>query len=136
MLKLITKSFIKSVSKRGSQHDRAQTWINVFNLIGSHGGCDMVKNIPDSLTFPFTVWMAENGFYPCTKKNFLVMKRGNEVAKISMHETEQGFAMNDICQKRFLSFCRAYLNRDKNYIDQLRMRGMAKMNQLSYQMVA
>lgn len=96
----------------------------------------MVKNIPDSLTFPFTVWMAENGFYPCTKKNFLVMKRGNEVAKISMVETEQGFAMNDICQKRFLSFCRAYLNRDKNYIDQLRMRGMAKMNQNSYQMVA
>ena len=44
------------------------------------------------------------------------MKRGNEVAKISMVETEQGFAMNDICQKRFLSFCRAYLNRDKNYI--------------------
>ena len=87
----------------------------------------MVKNIPDSLTFPFTVWMAENGFYPCTKKNFLVMKRGNEVAKISMVETEQGFAMNDICQKRFLSFCRAWLNRDKSYIDQLRMRGMAKM---------
>lgn len=53
-----------------------------------------------------------------------------------MVETEQGFAMNDIFQKRFLSFCRAYLNRDKNYIDQLRMRGMAKMNQLSYQMVA
>ena len=78
----------------------------------------MVKNIPDSLTFPFTVWMAENGFYPCTKKNFLVMKRGNEVAKISMVETEQGFEMNDVCQKKFLSFCRAYLNRDKNYIDQ------------------
>ena len=96
----------------------------------------MVKNIPDSLTFPFMVWMAENGFYHCTKKNFLVMKRGNEVAKISMVETEQGFAMNDICQKRFLSFCRAYLNRDNKFIDQLRMRGMAKMNQLSYQMVA
>jgi hypothetical protein len=96
----------------------------------------MVKNIPDSLTFPFTVWMAENGFYPCTKKNVLVMKRGNEVAKISMVEKEQGFEMNDVCQKKFLSFCRAYLNRDKNYIDQLRMRGMAKMNQLSYQMVA
>jgi hypothetical protein len=34
----------------------------------------MVKNIPDSLTFPFTVWMAENGFYPCTKKNVLAKK--------------------------------------------------------------
>jgi hypothetical protein len=45
----------------------------------------------------------------------MVMKRGAEVAKISMVETDQGFAMNDICQKRFLSFCRAYLNRDKNY---------------------
>jgi len=53
------------------------------------------------------------------------MKRGAEVAKISLTETDQGFAMNEICQKRFLSFCRAYLNRDKNYIDQLRMRGMA-----------
>jgi len=48
------------------------------------------------------------------------MKRGAEVAKISLTETDQGFAMNEICQKRFLSFCRAYLNRDKNYIDQLR----------------
>ena len=96
----------------------------------------MVKNIPDALTFPFTVWMAENGFYPSTKKGFLVMRRDNEVAKISMVETKQGFEMNDACQKKFLSFCRAYLNRDKSYIDQLRMRGMAKMNQLSYQMVA
>ena len=129
-------NYLLSVVKERWQHDRTQTWINgfVFNWIGR--GDDMVKNIPDSLTFPFTVWMAENGFYPCTKKNFLVMKRGNEVAKISMVETEQGFAMNDVCQKRFLSFCRAYLNRDKKYIDQLRMRGMAKMNQLSYQMVA
>ena len=96
----------------------------------------MVKNIPDSLTFPFTVWMAESGFYPSTKKGFLVMKRGNEVAKISMVETDQGFAMNEVCQKRFLSFCRAYLNRDKNFLVQLRNRGTAKMNQLSYQMVA
>jgi hypothetical protein len=42
--------------------------------------------------------MAET-VYPCTKKGFLVMKRGNEVAKISMVETEQGFAMNEVCQK-------------------------------------
>ena len=96
----------------------------------------MVKFIPNSLSFAFTVWMAENGFYPCTKKNFLVMKRGNEVAKISMVETEQGFAMNDVCQKRFLSFCRAWLNRDKSYIDQLHMRGVTKLKNLSYQMVA
>ena len=96
----------------------------------------MVKNIPKNLTFPFSYWMAENGFYLSQKKEYMVMKRGAEVEKISMVETEQGFAMNDICQKRFLSFCRAYLNRDKKYIDQLRMRGMAKMNQNSYQMVA
>ena len=64
------------------------------------------------------------------------MKRNNDVAKISMVETDMGFAMNDVCQKRFLSFCRAYLNRDKHFIDQLRVRGTAKMNQLSYQMVA
>lgn len=46
MLKLITKSFIKSVSKRGLQHDRAQTWISGFdfNRIGSAG--DMVKITP------------------------------------------------------------------------------------------
>lgn len=64
------------------------------------------------------------------------MKRGAEVAKISLTETDHGFAMNDICQKRFLSFCRAYLNRDKAFLAQLRNRGTAKMNQLSYQMVA
>ncbi len=77
MLKLITKSFIKSVSKRGLQHDRTQTWINVFDFIWIGSVGDMVKNIPDALTFPFTVWMAESGFYPSTKKGFLVMKRGN-----------------------------------------------------------
>jgi hypothetical protein len=43
--------------------------------------------------------MAENGFYLSQKKEYMVMKRGAEVAKISMVETEQGFAMNDICQK-------------------------------------
>lgn len=32
------------------------------------------------------------------------MKRSNDVAKISMVETDMGFAMNDVCQKRFLSF--------------------------------
>ena len=84
----------------------------------------MVKFIPDSLTFPFTVWMHESGYYVSAKKNCIVMKRSNDVAKISMIETEQGFEMNDVCQKKFLSFCRAYLNRDKNYIDQLRMQGM------------
>lgn len=52
------------------------------------------------------------------------MKRNNDVAKISMVETDMGFAMNDVCQKRFLSFCRAWLNRDKSYIDQLHMRGV------------
>ena len=62
------------------------------------------------------------------------MKRGDEVAKISTRVTSKGFEMNDVCQKRFLSFCRAYLNRDKHFIDQLRVRGTAKMNQLSYQM--
>ena len=80
--------------------------------------------------------MHESGFYLSQKKEYVVMKRGDEVAKISLTETDQGFAMNDICQKRFLSFCRAYLNRDKKYIDQLRMRGMAKINQNSYQVVA
>lgn len=43
MLKLITKSFIKSESKRGSQHDRTQTWDFNFDCACSHGGCDMVK---------------------------------------------------------------------------------------------
>ncbi|MEG2637690.1 MAG: hypothetical protein RSA09_14460 [Acinetobacter sp.] len=96
----------------------------------------MVKNIPKKLTFPFSYWMAENGFYLSQKKEYMVMKRGAEVAKISLTETDQGFAMNEICQKRFLLFCRAYLNRDKNFLVQLRNRGTAKINQLSYQMVA
>ncbi len=89
----------------------------------------MMKFIPDTMSFPFTVWMSENGFYPSHKK-------GNEVAKISTQETKHGFAMNEVCQKKFASFCRAWMNRDKHFVDQLRMRGMAKMNQLSYQQVA
>ena len=64
------------------------------------------------------------------------MKRGDEVAKISTRETSKGFEMNEACQKRFLSFCRAWLNRDKSYIDQLHMRGVTKLKNLSYQMVA
>ena len=96
----------------------------------------MVKNIPNSLSFAFTVWMHESGYYVSAKKDCIVMKRNNDVAKISMVETDMGFAMNDVCQKRFLSFCRAWLNRDKSYIDQLHMRGVTKLKNLSYQMVA
>ncbi|MEA1231059.1 hypothetical protein ODQ17_16925 [Acinetobacter sp. IRS14] len=96
----------------------------------------MMKFIPNTMSFPFTVWMSENGFYPSHKKGFIVLKKGNEVAKISTQETKHGFAMNEVCQKKFASFCRAWINRDKQFVDQLRMRGMAKMNQLSYQMVA
>ncbi|MDH0691207.1 hypothetical protein [Acinetobacter pittii] len=96
----------------------------------------MMKFIPDTMSFPFTVWMSENGFYPSHKKGFIVLKKGNEVAKISTQETKHGFAMNEVCQKKFALFCRAWMNRDKHFVDQLRMRGMAKMNQLSYQQVA
>jgi hypothetical protein len=96
----------------------------------------MVTHIPVQMMFPFTLWMHESGSYPSYKKGYVVMKRGDEVAKISTRETSKGFEMNEACQKRFLSFCRAYLNRDKHFIDQLRVRGTAKMNQLSYQMVA
>lgn len=27
----------------------------------------MMRNIPDSMSLPFTVWMCENGFYPSQK---------------------------------------------------------------------
>ena len=76
--------------------------------------------------------------YPDSSRKFLEkrLKRGESVAKISMKETEQGYEMNDFCQRKFLQFCKAWLNRDKNYVEQLRMRGALKMNQLSYQMVA
>jgi hypothetical protein len=96
----------------------------------------MVTHIPVQVMLPFTLWMHESGSYPSYKKGYVVMKRGDDVAKISMVETDMGFAMNDVCQKRFLSFCRAWLNRDKSYIDQLHMRGVTKLKNLSYQMVA
>lgn len=99
------------------------------------GDSDMIKYIPDSMSYPFTVWMSENGFYASYKKGFIVLKRGKEVAKISIKETSKGFEMNEVCQKQFSSFCRAWMNRDKQFVDQLRMRGMAKMNQLRYQLV-
>ncbi|WP_391485794.1 hypothetical protein [Acinetobacter pittii] len=96
----------------------------------------MMKYIPDSMSYPFTVWMSESGFYPSYKKGYIVMKRGKEVAKISLIKTKKGFEMNEVCQKRFTSFCRTWMNRDKHFIDQLRMRGLSRMNQLSYQLVA
>ncbi|AEP05374.1 TPA: hypothetical protein ACSE38_002974 [Acinetobacter baumannii] len=96
----------------------------------------MMRNIPDSMSFPFTVWMCENGYYPSHKNGFIILKRGKEVAKISMNETKDGYPMNDICQKKFASFCRAWMNRDKHFIEQLRLRGLARLNQKSYQMVA
>lgn len=95
----------------------------------------MVKDIPDMLTFPFTVWMAENGFSASHKKGHIILRRGNEFLRISLKENDKGYPMNEPCQKRFMSFCRAYLNRDKYFLDQLRMRGLNKMNNLSYQMV-
>lgn len=64
------------------------------------------------------------------------MKRGKEVAKISTKETKNGFEMNEVCQKRFTSFCRVWMNKDKRFINQLRMRGISKSLQFSYQMVA
>ncbi|WP_149943671.1 hypothetical protein [Acinetobacter pittii] len=96
----------------------------------------MMKYIPDSMSYPFTVWMSESGFYPSYKKGYIVMKRGKEVAKISLIETKKGFEMNEVCQKRFTSFCRTWMNKDKHFIDQLRMRGLSGMNQLRYQLVA
>lgn len=95
----------------------------------------MMKYIPDSMSYPFTVWMSESGFYP-SYKGYLVMKRGKEVAKISTKETKNGFEMNEVCQKRFTSFCRVWMNKDKRFINQLRMRGISKSLQFSYQMVA
>ncbi|WP_457793826.1 hypothetical protein, partial [Acinetobacter baumannii] len=89
----------------------------------------MMRNIPDSMSFPFTVWMCENGYYPSHKNGFIILKRGKEVAKISMNETKDGYPMNDICQKKFASFCRAWMNRDKHFIEQLRLRGLARLNQ-------
>ena len=118
------------------QHERTRTWADVFSIFHAASGGDMVKFIPNSLSFAFTVWMHESGYYVSAKKDCIVMKRSDDVAKISMHETDMGFAMNDVCQKRFLSFCRAWLNRDKSYIDQLHMRGVTKLKNLSYQMVA
>ncbi|MFW1952186.1 hypothetical protein [Acinetobacter beijerinckii] len=97
----------------------------------------MVKYIPDMLTFPFTMWMIDNGFHPTHKKGFIVMKRGNEVLRISMKiETEKGFEMNEACRKKFLSFCKAYLNRDKSFLDQLRIRGVSQITRFGYQKVA
>ncbi len=49
----------------------------------------MMRNIPDSMSFPFTVWMCENGYYPSHKNGFIILKRGKEVAKISMNETKR-----------------------------------------------
>lgn len=96
----------------------------------------MVKYIPDLLTFPFTMWMIENGYQPMHKKDSIVMKRGNEVLKISMKvETEKGFEMNEACCKKFLSFCKAYLNRDKAFINQLRIRGVTQITRLGYKKV-
>lgn len=100
------------------------------------GDLNMMKYIPDTMSYPFTVWMSESGFYPSYKKGFIVMKRGKEVAKISTKETSKGFEMNDVCQKRFASFCRVWMNKDKRFINQLRMRGISKSMQFSYQMVA
>ncbi|WP_157786634.1 hypothetical protein [Acinetobacter baumannii] len=56
----------------------------------------MMKYIPDSMSYPFTVWMSESGFYPSYKKGYIVMKRGKEVAKISLIKTKKGFEMNEV----------------------------------------
>ncbi len=58
-------------------------------LKDSFGDSNMMKYIPDSMSYPFTVWMSESGFYPSYKKGYIVMKRGKEVAKISLIETKK-----------------------------------------------
>lgn len=92
----------------------------------------MVKHIPESLTVPFSVWMMAKGFEPTRKKNDFVLKLDKEILKISMDKiTVKGFEMNTACQRRFLSFCRAYLNKDKNFIEALRMRGALQVAHLN-----
>lgn len=62
-------SYLLSVAKERWQHDRTQTWINVFNLIGSHGGCDMVKNkrIEPWMSEAFLIWIRYLGYRIVTK---------------------------------------------------------------------
>lgn len=93
----------------------------------------MVKHIPDMLTFPFTMWMMDKGFVPSrSKKNEFLLKLDKEVLRISVNKiTAKGFEMNLVCQKRFLSFCRAYLNKDQNFIHALRMRGALQVADLN-----
>ena len=85
----------------------------------------MVKHIPESLAVPFSVWMMDKGFVPSrSKRNEFLLKLDKEVLRISVNKiTTKGFEMNLVCQKRFLSFCRAFLNKDQNFVKALRMRG-------------
>ncbi|MFW2056303.1 hypothetical protein [Acinetobacter haemolyticus] len=85
----------------------------------------MVKHIPESLTIPFSVWMMDKGFVPSrSKKNEFLLKLDKEVLRISVNKiTAKGFEMNMVCQKRFLAFCRVFLNKDQNFVKALRMRG-------------
>lgn len=70
MLKLITKSFIKSVSKRGLHHDRTQTWMSHFDFFRRDGGCDMVKkteHIEPWMSEAFLIWVQYIGYRIVTK---------------------------------------------------------------------
>lgn len=92
----------------------------------------MVKYIPESLAAPFVVWMMDKGFTPSHKKCEVFLKLDKEVLKISIDKiTVKGFEMNLACQKWFLSFCRAFLNKDRHFIDALRMRGALQVAHLN-----
>jgi hypothetical protein len=92
----------------------------------------MVKFIPESLAAPFVVWMMDKGFASSHKKGDVFLKLDKEVLKISVgRENTKSYEMNVACQKRFLSFCRTYLNKDKYFIEAMRMRGALQVAHLN-----
>ena len=113
MLKLITKSFIKSESKRGSQHDRTQTWISGFdfNRIGSAG--DMVNQ---NILACFEIWLIKGGFKG--KRTQTSVQYFNAKQRLEMDYTGR---MNKPMKQRYEIFLKQYLNNGKEFLESLKV---------------
>ena len=113
MLKLITKSFIKSVSKRGSQHDRAQTLDFNFDCACSHGGWDMVNK---NILACFEIWLIKGGFKG--KRTQISVQYFNAKQRLEMDYTGR---MNKPMKRKYVLFLKQYLNGGKEFLESLKV---------------
>ncbi|MFU8928334.1 hypothetical protein [Acinetobacter puyangensis] len=81
----------------------------------------MITHLPHRLSSPFLIWCAKQGHTVAPKKGCIQIKLDNgKNAEIYCNGKDQvEYKMNELCQKRFRSFCKEWLENYDNFIAKL-----------------